>query len=318
MILRGHAQASALLRIERSIGVTPADKSVVYDYMVDTEGARLSATNLPGPVWLRSWIGIDCLSDVVEVDFDPAGDIRSSPLLLRGLHSLRRLRFPMHDQNLKELRGFDRLEELEVRRAEELDDGLAALASLPRLRILKLHCHSISDSAILALSDFPALEVVALNRQTIDAGRLLRLMRTPQLKKLILREVQITGNLPNVFGEDLPLENFMYLGSEGPIGRLLFGLPNLVRLDLSDSEVADEHLRAIRNMEKLESIRMERTGITDAGLTLLQEHPSLIEVELAETRTSTKARRELALSLKKFFEARDENEVLLERVEMPK
>ncbi len=83
-------------------------------------------------------------------------------------------------------------------------------------------------------------------------------------------------------------------GEELP--KLLDGYTELRDLDLSQNPISDEALIHLQPLKKLETIRLEHTGITDKGLQNLKSLPNLKSIHLylgPGHRTTKSARREL-------------------------
>ena len=61
--------AKANKRKETVKAIREMGGTVLYDYEVDAYGRSIDDAELPGPVWLRNFVGVDFLADVVYVGF---------------------------------------------------------------------------------------------------------------------------------------------------------------------------------------------------------------------------------------------------------
>ena len=83
----------------------------------------------------------------------------------------------------------------------------------------------------------------------------------------------------------VPLRNLrsLQLKSTRATGMHLDAFPDLVRLDLTQTDVNDDGLRRIARLKNLKTLRLRSTYITDDGLGALAGIPELVELDLADT-----------------------------------
>jgi len=186
---------------------------------------------------------------------------------LGNLKKLKKLTLPATTtaHGLSYLSGMEQLEYLYLNTRLQ-DAGLSYLSNLPKLKKLILTDSTlVSDKGLENLSEFSSLESITINSDSITGEGLKYLKSLPALKEVIL---------------DLSMMN-----DEGM--KYLKGLP-IKRLKLSNSDITDQGLAAVKDIYSLSSIHLDNTAITDNGLQYLSELYDLIFINLDNTKITCK------------------------------
>lgn len=166
------------------------------------------------------------------------------------------------------------------------DEGLVHLAKLPNLKSLDLSDTNVSFG-VPELQGFPTLDVLILNGTPVDDRGVTTLARIPNLEVLHLGRTQITdaGLSELARCEDLStLEIADTAVTNDGVAHLKDS--QLVLLDLSGTAVtgtAFENWGPGRVGMSLGTLRLDRTPITDAQLSILQQLSPLRVLSLADT-----------------------------------
>jgi hypothetical protein len=252
-----------------------------YDYQVlDDPTSTLPVFDIyalpPGPEWLRSVLDehyfitpihllisdervidngdlelLQDLDELEELSFNRLPLDDSDVAQLPALKGLRRLTIDAStraaDNRMEDfsfLRGFPRLEELNVGFNRFSDDHAQYLTGATGLRRLLLSSTQLGDEGLRQLESLNKLEALNLSNTQITDASLARLKSFPKLQFLILNATAIT---------DDGLRN-------------LSSLPNLTALHLINTAITDtglEHLKSIRSLKRLEVIG---AATTDEGV----------------------------------------------------
>lgn len=165
-------------------------------------------------------------------------------------------------KTVKSLSALGELTEIRLDFLKFNDEELSSLTTFPGLKTIWLTGTSISDRAIAALSELPALvNLVLKNTKVTDAG--LAELRSDSLQSLTLPSQITNAGLSN-----------------------LQHVPNLCRLDLSNTSVTNEGLSALKTLTKLEEVYLNDTAVTDAGVPQLSQLKSLKTLFLSGTKVS--------------------------------
>ncbi len=183
---------------------------------------RTASKDVPGPAWLRNWIGEDYFRYVVQVDFDliPGKQLDNRDLAAlaphltnlpsletlglssmalddTGLASLEQITslqslwlngFPLTDKGLEYIIRLKSLETLNLRWTEITDDGLVQLRALPNLRGLSLHSRRITRKSLPILASLPKLKEAVLCDSAVNESDLQSLRREkPSLRITLSR-----------------------------------------------------------------------------------------------------------------------------------
>jgi len=199
-------------------------------------------------------IGV-CLPGVKEVSTswtDAKGKVNTEGLRVIGssFHFLTRL--DVYDsKNITVWSPLSTLHNLEELLASETmfgDSGLESVSQLTHLRDLKLCNTPITDEGLSHISSLLSLTSLHLTMTGIGDGGLKKLAGLVNLQDLDVRYSKVTG------------EGLVHLAS----------MASLKMLSVGHCEgIGDEGVIHILNLQALEDLNMDGTGITDAGITRL-------------------------------------------------
>jgi Leucine-rich repeat (LRR) protein len=238
--------------------------AVIYDYNFDKSGNYIRNAQPPGPVWLRNLLGIDFMSNVVEIE--GSGNITDAQLLclkvfprLRSLHFL----FPhITGDKFAFLQGLNQLETLDLTESKLNDAGMRQIEGLAHLKCLFLIHARITDAGLEYLKGLSRLEALYLAKNNITGAGLECLNELTNLKNL---------DMANTYLTDDGLKH-------------LRGLSKLQYLDLRNTSVTDAGLVHLKGLHQLKSLRIANTIITAAGLENIKELTNLQFLDLESTR----------------------------------
>lgn len=107
-----------------------------FDFEIDQSGNRLPKASLPGPTWLRRWIGDDICSNVVEAEVKADNALEG----IKDLPQLRHLHLSFEgitDAGLQHLEQLPQLETLCLEETQITEQGVRKLRkALPNCRII--------------------------------------------------------------------------------------------------------------------------------------------------------------------------------------
>jgi Leucine-rich repeat (LRR) protein len=256
---------------------------------------------------LQGFFGEDFFCKVFEARIDSETAMRDLDAL-SDLESLTLNGPAITDATIANLRGLDRLEDLEFYETKVTDAGLEQVGTLHRLRILKAP-QKVTDSGLARLRDLSRLEVLDLSDAGISDTGLTDLLRLKRLRELNVSGTAITDaaidyfwRLPRLVSLDVSgtkvtdvglnyLSKFSQLTSLRLNGTMVTddGLAYLQRLgqleglSLDYTDITDDGLYQLRQLPKLRLLSLKKTEITDAGLRHLQKLPNLTELNLEDT-----------------------------------
>lgn len=110
---------------------------VEFDFEVDQAGNPLPKPEFPGPAWLRSWVGDDICSNVVEAEVQTDTALTG----VKDLPQLRRLHLfskGITDAGLQHLEQLPQLKVLFVEKTQVTEQGILKLRkALPNCKIVR-------------------------------------------------------------------------------------------------------------------------------------------------------------------------------------
>ncbi len=206
---------------------------------------------LPGPAWIRNWMGIDYVDHVARAGFQ---DIPITDADLAAIRDLPRLTSVLifetpnvTDAGLAHLGNLTKLKEATLRSDQITDAGLAHLAGLKNLHNVYLESSRITDGGLEHLKNLHKLDIVFLASDQITDAGLLHLGGLDQLHRLEVRSNGITdAGLAHL--KDLPL----YV------------------LSLESDNISDAGLVHLRSHTMLQDLLLD-CPVTDAGMQHLTE-----------------------------------------------
>ena len=192
------------------------------------------------------------------------------------------------DSSLAELasltEGFEDLTEINATSSSVTDSGLAHLSKLPLLKKLELTNTKVTDQGMQHLAQVPSLESLALQGTTVSDAGVASLTTLPNLKELDLRSCHLTpegfaaiGKMPAL--EEINLE--VTSGLNDLTLDLMCEARTLKRLNLRDcGGITDNGLRALRKLDVLEAININRSGVTGEGFLAVTKGGGLKNMKL--------------------------------------
>jgi ABC-type transporter Mla MlaB component len=221
---------------------------------------------------------------------------------------------PIDDTGMAALRAFPNLTYLEVDTAERVtnaglaflvglqklttlhfpwatgvtDEGMAYLRALPELAGLLLHWAGISDAALRYLEALTKLSVLELREcKHITGSGLLHLRAAPHLTTLDLAGAsQFNDTGAQAIGlcvglNKLDLSRCPQITRQGIVH--LRNLINLTYLDLSKNpQVDDRGVVALCELQRLSTLNLAGTAITNIGLSHIGDIPGLLYLDLSQ------------------------------------
>ena len=187
-------------------GIEKLGGGVIYDYEVDQFDKQLVEPS--APLCLRNLLGSDFLGDVVGVSLWDA---------------------KVTDTWFEHLKGFNKLDAINLAGTPITDSGLEQLALWPKLRYLYLDYTGITNLGLERLRALRQLRVLSLNGTRITDDGLRQLRGLSNLRDLVLPFTAVTdGGLESL--EDLTkLESLILSGTKvttAGIAKLQQALPN--------------------------------------------------------------------------------------------
>jgi Leucine rich repeat len=149
-----------------------------------------------------------------------------------------------------------------------------------RVVIVHLEGANISDSDILYLKEFPKLGGLYLNRTPITNAALTTIEEMAELQDLDLSGTKITALQLTGLSK---LQELKLSGTPVESMRLI-RLGDLRVLEMSGTKIDDADADDFIGFQKLHTLKLQETGITDAGLARLGRLPQLRSVWIKGTR----------------------------------
>jgi hypothetical protein len=215
----------------------------------------------PGPNWLHQWLGEHAFDQVIQVyGWGPHDD---------GLRCT--------DHELKLIGELPAIEYLSLIGSDITDDGMQHVARLANLRELSLVHTSITPSGMAQLAKLDKLETLMLAGEWVTDECTLAISELPNLQQLTL------ARTPNVSAAGFAN---------------LKGLTNLRELHVYETPAIGDDavacLRDFKSANRISSLALADTAVSDAGLVHLGLLPALEHLDLSNTQVSDAGLKELA------------------------
>lgn len=217
---------------------------------------------------------------------------------LASLENLREIWLPRRvtDAGLLHLRGFRHLEYLWMT-PEMTDNGVAALHAHPHLRILWLP-YTITDAGLAHLRALSKLEELHLSSKHVTDAGLAYIGECNNLKKLYLLDMNISDNgLKHLV--PLTMMEVLAVGGSAVTDDGMANISKfrgLKRLSLSGTQISDRGLATIRHLTALEQLSLHSCkNITNEGLRHLRDMVRLETLDLARTGVTSEGMQELSV-----------------------
>jgi len=247
--------------------------TVEYDYQYGGYREPLMEAEIPGPKWLRTWIGDDYFIHVVEVQF--ARDVKDViPLPL--LQELRKL------PHLETLVSWTTADEQNIG-----DDAMPYVAQIRSLRTLRLN-GPITDRGIARLAPLKSLEWLMVIGTDVSDKCMPTIAGFQQLRRLHLANTDITDSGISRLSTLTQLEELNAEGTKVTDEGLatIAMLTNLTELHLQQTAITDAGLKHLARLSKLERLYLSNTAVSDEGLRHLSAMPKLIQLNLDGTKVT--------------------------------
>jgi len=265
---------------------------IYYDYQCDVDrwlrlgspfpGVHGGNPQIPGPVWVRHWLGDKFFAQIVVADSvkvieDVAG--------MKHLRVLGLVGTTIGDEQLRHVRSLRGIEALKIRKSRVTDDGLSYLTELPRLWSLIIDNAAITDAGASTLGRFRGLEALALDKVAISDRGMAALGNLIQLKAISVRENRISdaGILHLASLTNLEQVNLSHTCVTNAAAQVLGRMLLMKRLDLSGTRVTDDGICELRQLTHIELLGLDDTSIGDVALQCIGEMSQLRQLYLDGT-----------------------------------
>lgn len=190
----------------------------------------------------------------IKVDFDPSKDGAPFASADRGL-----LRFlQIDDQHLQDNIPATPPKQIVLADCQVSEQGLATIPASPNLRWLDLAGLPVGNRAVFRLAPNPfTMEQLRLERTRIDSGLKGWLAKATNLRELDLSSTRIDD------------ESIRAINA-----------PNLSVLWLTGTQVSDASIPVIASMRSLQSVDLQQTRVTGAGIGRLRSTRPKLEINL--------------------------------------
>jgi len=226
--------------------------SVQYVHERDQHGRCIPDAALPGPPWLRRWLGPEFFQEVWDVRLEGKAVTDDDLRLIGKLRKLETLHLSgtkVGDAGLLAIRNCRRLRSLGLSESRVTNDGLRHLQGLRHLDSLYLGETSVSDLGLVHLRALPRLQILSLGGTSVSDVGLVHVRALPQLTMLFLGSTRVT--------------------SQGVAE--LHHHPTLMDLSLYGTAIDDRAVAALASMPKLLMLDVTDTGISGRGLQSIRE-----------------------------------------------
>jgi Leucine-rich repeat (LRR) protein len=172
---------------------------------------------IPGPLWLRRYVGNEYFVSVAEAFFDKGSHrVLNDAMFLEFASTIRSKELPrprglvfsdlpITDDALEALSTFPNLTSLHILGCPNVTDaGLEQVGTLEKLRRLNLGGSSITDRGIARLSNLRDLRELSLSHTAVTDEGLLHLEGLHNLEWLALRDTRVTIDGIKALNEKLP------------------------------------------------------------------------------------------------------------------
>ncbi|MGC9397356.1 MAG: hypothetical protein ACP5J4_21130 [Anaerolineae bacterium] len=270
----------------QKLGSTPGSVALPPNYVLGLRFFHYRLDELE--TWIKEILHPD---DVVSLDLNgPIDD--AGMAALRAFPNLTYLEIDTAERvtnvGLAYLVGLPKLSTLHFPWATGItDEGMAYLRALPELAGLLLHWAIISDAALRYFESLAKLSVLELREcKHITGSGLLHLRAAPHLTTLDLAGasqfndtgVQAVGLCTAL--TKLDLSRCPQITRQGIVH--LRNLLNLTYLDLSrNPQVADKSVVALCELQRLSTLLLAGTAITDIGLSHIGDIPGLLYLDIS-------------------------------------
>jgi Leucine-rich repeat (LRR) protein len=166
------------------------------------------------------------------------------------------------------IRGWKKLERLNLRGTDITDTSLQYIAGLTSLKSLDVSCTQVTNKGIDYLVSLQNLENLAIGGNKITGSALSILKTLPKLRNLSLTGIQKRNSgLWSVSLTDFDIEK-------------IAGLKTLETLDLGGAKLTDLGVVKLKTLSGLRSLNLDRTEVSNRGLSELSGFSMLEKLSL--------------------------------------
>jgi Leucine-rich repeat (LRR) protein len=249
---------------------------------------------------------IERLSNIQRLDLSLTYITDEGMERLKALPGVTELNFfgaeSITDVAVAHLRGWDRLQRLNLRGSDITDTSMEYIGSLKNLRSLDVSFTQVSTPGLEYLAELTELEELVLGGNKINGVGLTVLAALPNLKKLSLKgsqrrnsgywavsltdvDMELLGSLAQLEWLDVGGSNRSPLNALSDLGiGKLAGLRELRVLDISQTRISSAGLRPLADLPKLERLSLWRAKrIDDRAAEHLARMRWLGTLDLSET-----------------------------------
>jgi internalin A len=178
---------------------------------------------------------------------------------------------PVTPENLAVIESFDHLEAFFIGDSSKIGDGLAHLRRLRRLGRIQLTGPGITDDRLAELASLPGLKSILLQRTAVSDAGLRHFSGLSELESLMIHDAQGVTDAGLIPLARLPRLRSLYLRQAPLVTDLAFAnlrekLPDLESLSLNGTGITDAGLEHLKEMPHLKHLELHGTNVTDVGL----------------------------------------------------
>ena len=237
-------------------------------------------------------------------------DLRVSPMLtdaamktLAEMPQLRAVRLTgcnVTDTGIATLLDLPRLTELDVRNCRGVTaSGIDQLTGRETLRVLKIGGPKIDDEVLETVAKLDSLTGLSLDNCDVTDAGLAKLAELPLVDLTLYQCAGVTDKGLEVLAAYTELKH-LTLRDVPAKGSALARLPHpekLVSLNLAQSGITDAEVAGLAKMTSLESLNLSETALTDAAVDALSKMGPIKQIVLTQTGISTEGMSRLRKAL---------------------
>ncbi len=200
------------------------------------------------------------------------------------------------DADLKQLRDFPALEQIDLSYTKISDAGLEQIVDLPNVKVLNLYyAEYVTDVGVAHVENWKHLEYLNVRGTKVTSTVFEHVAGMTALRFLDVGYSRVSDELFESLSELEHLEHFAFGGNKmsGESLPLLKLLPALTELDVAGQQrtdsglwslaLTDFNVEAIADLEQLKSLNVSQTSLTDRGIAQLAHLRELEELDLSGT-----------------------------------
>ncbi|MCE9528765.1 MAG: hypothetical protein K8R36_22185, partial [Planctomycetales bacterium] len=189
------------------------------------------------------------------------------------------------DETLKSVAKLQSLEFLELGGTGVTDEGLPEIARLPKLQHLGLSRTAVTSPGLVHLRPLQSLRFLGLSLTNVDDTGLEAIAELRGLETICLSNTKVRGTSLAALARLTKLTDLRLQGCSLQDGSGLAQLKSLKHLLLTDCQIPPGFLKNVWEMNKLESLNLRGSAITDDHLAELYLATQLSTLLLGKTDT---------------------------------